>query len=415
MAPTERIVVEGLGRLPQFAHAGLTDTAVFVSGTLGTHGDRLELVGGGVGPETTQALSNIGRILAAAGVTWDEVAKVNVCLADMADAPAMNDAYGTFFTGTPPARMTVGDVALALCARVEIECVAQRPTPSHPDPTPVTADAEAPPRTTGTVERDGESLHFEVVGRGGDRASDAVPLVLSHGAGGNHAAWFQQVAHFARDRTVVVWDHRGYGRSTDHADRSGPQVAVGDLLAVLDHLGIERADLVGQSMGGWTSVGAALQRPGLARTLVLADTLGGITSETIEAALIDRPLATLPTEDTLGSHPALGRPFSAHRPELAHLYQMLGRMGTADPAVILPRLLAVTHDAAEAARLTMPVLCIVGDADPLFPPAAVRALADMLPDARVVEVTACGHSPYFESPAMWNAVVRHFLTEVQTG
>lgn len=416
MPPSERIVVEGLGRLPQFAHAGLTDAIIFVSGTLGTRGDRLELVGGGVGPETTQALANIGLILAAARATWDDVAKVNVCLADMADAPAMNAAYGAFFTGTPPARMTVGDVALALGARVEIECVAQRPTPSQPGPTPATAtaDAEAPPRTTGTVEHDGESLHFEVVGRGGGTGSNAVPLVLSHGAGGNHAAWFQQVAHFARDRTVMVWDHRGYGLSSDRAGRSGPEVAVGDLLAILDHLGIERADLVGQSMGGWTSVGAARQRPELARTLVLADTLGGVTSPTIEAALIDRPLAALPTEDSLGAHPALGRSFSAREPELAHLYQMLGRMGTADPAVILPRLLAVTYDAAEAARLTMPVLCIVGDADPLFPPDAVRALADLLPDARVVEVTGCGHSPYFESPALWNAVVRHFLSEVQS-
>lgn len=267
-------------------------------------------------------------------------------------------------------------------------------------------DRPALSRKIGFVDHDGESLYHEVVGDGG------VPLVLSHGAGGNHAAWFQQVAPFASDRTVVTWDHRGYGRSTDRADRSGPQVAVGDLLAVLDHLGIERADLVGQSMGGWTTVGVALARPALARSLVLADTLGGFTSDAIAAGLETRPKGAFSATPTLGWHPALGSAFSAREPERAHLYQSLGQMGSADAAVILPRLLAVTHDAAEAARLTMPVLCLVGDRDQLFPPSSIRALADLLPDARVVEVSGAGHSPYFEDPGAWNRAVDQFLSDV---
>lgn len=392
-----RLVVDGLGRLPQFAHAGLTDELVFVSGTLGT-GDALGLVEGGVGPETTQTLRNIERILAAAGAGWDDVVKVSVFLADMAEFAAMNEAYGAFFEGTPPARITVGGVGLALGARVEVECIAQRTSPP--------AAAVSLPRRTGFVEHDGESIYYEVVGEGG------VPLVLSHGAGGNHAAWYQQVAPFAADRTVVTWDHRGYGRSTDRADRSGPEVAVGDLLALVDALGIDSADLVGQSMGGWTSVGAALARPAVARSLVLADTLGGFMSPAIIAGLTRRPPVVSDVGETLGVHPALGSAFSVREPERAHLYQSLGRMGSADPAVILPRLLAVTHDAADAARLTMPVLCIVGDQDPLFPPSSVRALADLLPNARVVEISGCGHSPYFEDAAAWNAAVRQFLVTV---
>lgn len=405
MARTDRLVIEGLGRLPQFSHAGLTDDLIFVAGTLGTGGG-LALVDGGAGPETTQTLTNVERILAAGGAGWDDVVKVSVYLADMGDFPAMNEAYGAFFEGfegtTPPARITVGGVDLALGARVEIECVARRRPP-----TAATDLAAAPARRTGFVDHDGERIYFEVVGEGG------VPLVLSHGAGGNHAAWYQQVAPFATDRTVVTWDHRGYGRSTDRADRSGPEVAVGDLLAVLDDLGIGRADLVGQSMGGWTVVGAALARPSLARSLVLADTLGGFTSDAIADALAGRPAGAFAAPEVLGAHPALGAAFSAREPERAHLYQSLGRMGSAEPAVILPRLLAVTHDAAEGARLTMPVLCVVGDRDPLFPPASVRALADLLPDARVVEICGSGHSPYFEDPAMWNAVVRHFLDRLE--
>lgn len=404
MPPTERLVVDGLGRLPQFAHAGLTDDLVFVAGTLGT-GDGLGLVEGGVGPETTQTLANVGRILAAAGATWDDVVKVSVYLADLGDFAAMNEAYGAFFEGTPPARITIGGVDLALGARVELECIARRPATEASPP----AAGAAPSRRTSFVEHDGERIHFEVVG---EEHGDAVPLVLSHGAGGNHAVWYQQVAPFATDRMLVTWDHRGYGRSTDHADRSGPEVAVGDLLAVLDHLGVARADLVGQSMGGWTTVGVALARPGLARSLVLADTLGGFTSDAITAGLSRRHRGAPPAADRLGSHRALGESFSAREPEKAHLYQSLGAMGSADADAVITRLLAVTHDAAEAARLTMPVLCIVGDRDPLFPPAAIRALADLLPDARVVEISGCGHSPYFEDPEPWNAAVRQFLGQL---
>ncbi|EQD51796.1 alpha/beta hydrolase fold protein [mine drainage metagenome] len=163
-----------------------------------------------------------------------------------------------------------------------------------------------------------------------------LPLVLSHGAGGNHAVWYQQVAPFARGRAVVIWDHRGYGRSSDRAGRSGPAVATGDLLAILDHLGVERADLVGQSMGGWTTVGAALARPGLARSLVLSDTLGGFSSGAIDAALAQPRRVPSAPADLLGSHPALDPAFSTREPERAHLYQALGRMGSADPASSCP-------------------------------------------------------------------------------
>jgi pimeloyl-ACP methyl ester carboxylesterase/enamine deaminase RidA (YjgF/YER057c/UK114 family) len=405
----DRIIVDGLGRLPQFSHASRTDDLVFVAGTLGTADEALALVPGGAGPETTQTLRNVGRILAAAGVGWDDVVKVSVYLADLAgDFAAMNEAYGAFFAdGPPPPRITVGGVDLALGARVEVECVAARPVPAA---STAVRPTDLPARRTGFLDHDGERLHFEVVGE--DRPG--LPLVLSHGAGGNHAVWFQQVATFAADRPVVTWDHRGYGRSTDRADRSGPDVAATDLLALLDHLGIERADLVGQSMGGWTTVGAALARPALARSLVLADTHGGITSPTIRAAFEANAAAGAPrpapgATTALGAHPALDPSFAARDPERAHLYQSLGAMGTADAATILPRLRATSHDAAEAARLTMPILCIVGDRDPLFPPATVRALADLLPDARVVEITGSGHSPYFEDPAAWNAAVAQFL------
>ena len=124
-APNQTIIVEGLGRLPQFAHATVAGDLIFVSGTLGTMGEGFELAPGGTGPETTQTLRNIETILRAAGAELGDLVKVSVYLADMSTFADMNKAYGEFFGDEPPARITVGGAVLALGAAVEIECIAR--------------------------------------------------------------------------------------------------------------------------------------------------------------------------------------------------------------------------------------------------------------------------------------------------
>ena len=120
----EKIVAQGLARLPAFSHAVIAGDHVHVSGTLGTVDDTMELAEGGVGPQTTQTLRNIERILETAGLGLADVVKMNVYVSDMADFEAMNQAYLAVIGDSPPARVTVGGVALALGAAVEIDCVA---------------------------------------------------------------------------------------------------------------------------------------------------------------------------------------------------------------------------------------------------------------------------------------------------
>ena len=122
----EKIVVEGLARVPSFSHAVIAGDFVHVAGSLGTVGDSTELVEGGVGPQTTQTIRNIERILEAAGVGLGNVVKMNVYLSDMADFQLMNEAYIEAIGDSPPARITVGGVDLALGGAVEIDCVAYR-------------------------------------------------------------------------------------------------------------------------------------------------------------------------------------------------------------------------------------------------------------------------------------------------
>lgn len=126
-AGPRRVVVDGVGRLPAFSHAVVAGDLIFVSGMLGTRPGSTELVPGGVGPQTAQALRNVETILAAEGATLRDVAKCTVYLADMADYAAMNEAYIPFFAGGPPARATVAAGGLAFGAALELDCIAEHP------------------------------------------------------------------------------------------------------------------------------------------------------------------------------------------------------------------------------------------------------------------------------------------------
>jgi 2-iminobutanoate/2-iminopropanoate deaminase len=121
-----RVNAEGLARLPAFSHAVVAGDFIYVSGTLGMKPNSMDLVEGGIGPETTQALRHIESILEACGASLDDVVKVSVFLADMGTFADMNEAYLRVMGSDPPARITVGRADLAFKAAVEIDCIAYK-------------------------------------------------------------------------------------------------------------------------------------------------------------------------------------------------------------------------------------------------------------------------------------------------
>ena len=107
----------------------------------------------------------------------------------------------------------------------------------------------------------GINLYYETQGSG-----DEV-FVFAHGAGGNHLSWWNQVPAFAERGRVVTFDHRAFGQSLD-TDGRGAGAFVDDLEALLDHLGIERATLIAQSMGGLSAMGFTLRHERRVKALV---------------------------------------------------------------------------------------------------------------------------------------------------
>lgn len=126
-AEIEHIYPEGVARLPVFTPAVRLGDVLYLSGAIGTRPGELALVEGGIEAETRQTLENIRSVLHASGADLEDVVKCSVFLADIAEYAAMNEVYGAFWGGTPPARSALAASGLALGARVEIECIARAP------------------------------------------------------------------------------------------------------------------------------------------------------------------------------------------------------------------------------------------------------------------------------------------------
>ncbi|WP_104129539.1 alpha/beta fold hydrolase [Cryobacterium sp. N21] len=248
---------------------------------------------------------------------------------------------------------------------------------------------------------DGEMIWYETAGSGPD-------LILSHGLGGNAATWYQQVPYFAQRYRVITWDQRGFGRSGNLQKNHGPASAVKDLIMLMDTLEVEKADLVGQSMGGWVTLGTAIAVPDRVRSIVLACTTAGIP---VKFSASDTPIApSTSMKRGLGEHPAIGGRLQSLDLARAYLYQALGSFGHRPPDDEFFRILqefTFKTDALKSFRGR--ALLIAGELDVLMTPERIRSAARYLSAPTVVEMSDRGHSPYFEDPQPWNDLVAKFL------
>ncbi|MEW6999365.1 alpha/beta fold hydrolase [Colwelliaceae bacterium BS250] len=242
-------------------------------------------------------------------------------------------------------------------------------------------------------------FYYEVHGEG-------EAIVLAHGLGGNHATWYQQVAVLAKAYKVITFDHRGFGLSTD-LDKLGRAGFVGDLLALLDHLNIEQAALVGQSMGGGTVINFAHQYPSRVAGLVIADSLHGLT-ETADIANIMNE-ARNNTGDLSQLERVLGASFRAEHTAETLLYQQINSFNATDKSNLQGTYSEHKVTPQQVSDLSVPVMFIAGQDDILFPIAAIRLMQEQVGGAFIVEFDHCGHSAFYERAQEFNDSVLTFL------
>ncbi len=242
---------------------------------------------------------------------------------------------------------------------------------------------------------------------------DGPAIVFLHGRGGNHLSWWQQVPHFSARYRCIAIDHREFGQSVDITDGPGRKAFADDLHQLLDHLKVERACLVGQSMGGFTALSFALREPDRVAGLVLADTTGGIASADIGSEM-RKNVAALPADPAARS---LAAGFGQHAPELAFLYGALGRLTPSIRESLEDLLLSEDGPAlaelADWAVYKVPTLVIVGAADVMITPVTAHMVAAHLSGAQLEVIQDAGHSAYFEKPKEFNALLAAFAATLR--
>jgi 3-oxoadipate enol-lactonase len=257
------------------------------------------------------------------------------------------------------------------------------------------------------------------------------PLLLIMGLAADSTAWLFQVPELARHYRTIVFDNRGVGRSSKPRGPYTIHEMADDAAGLLDVIGIERAHVVGVSMGGMIAQELALRHPKRVRGLVLGCTFPEPDAEAERqrqfslARFGGRVTASGETEIEVSAvdplmlfQHLLPRVFNQSfiDRELPKLLQIFGgalQYGFSLEAILGQVEAIMGHRATDRLReITAPTLVITGDADLLVSPANSDVLARNIPGAKLVKIPGGSHGFNFETPDVFNREVIDFLAGV---
>jgi pimeloyl-ACP methyl ester carboxylesterase len=269
------------------------------------------------------------------------------------------------------------------------------------------------PNDSGILAVPGASLYWESTGRG-------PALVLVHAGIADHTMWDDDVPVLAAGHRVVTYDGRGYGRSasTDVAFSNRA-----DIVALLDHLGLDRAALLGCSRGGQIALDFALEQPGRVSALVLvASGPGGLQHDPTpeELVLFESEEPMWLAKDWAGVADLDVRLWVdgvGQAPDRvpASIRERVRTMSRANYDAEYPEGQPIVLDPPAAGRLGevgVPTLIVHGDLDVSAIGAAVEALERGIAGARRVTLPGVAHMVNLERPVELRRVVLDFLAEV---
>ena len=241
-----------------------------------------------------------------------------------------------------------------------------------------------------------------------DTGGTGEAVVFLHANTGSSRVWEYQIPAFvARGYRVIAYDRRGFGRTVIDPAGAQPGTGADDLLALMNHLKIDRFHLVGTAAGGFVAFDFALSFPQRLRSLVVANSIGGVQDEDyLELGRRLRPpqFNALPPDFR-----ELSPTYRAANPQGAQRWIDLERVsrpeGTA-PVVQTMRN-KVTFSLLEGIKV--PTLLLTGDADLYSPPAILRMFAARIKNSESVVVPEAGHSAYWEQPDVFNRTVLTFI------
>lgn len=265
----------------------------------------------------------------------------------------------------------------------------------------------------------GVKLYYEVTG-------DGPPIVFCHEFAGDYRSWQPQVEAFSDEYRCITYSHRGYPPSDvpEDVDSYTQEILVEDLRGLLDHLGLERAHVVGLSMGGNVALNFALTHPQRCLTTVVAGCGAGTVEREQFERDNDRVVKYLQTSGmaafaTMYAEGAARVTFKQKdhagwelfREQLAEHSATGSALTMAGVIRHRPTIFALKD---RMNQLTVPTLIVVGDEDePCIEPGIF--MKRQIATSGLVMLPQSGHTINLEEPALFNQVVRDFHSAVDAG
>jgi pimeloyl-ACP methyl ester carboxylesterase len=268
---------------------------------------------------------------------------------------------------------------------------------------------------------DGTRLYYEEAGVG-------IPVLFVCEFAGDHRSWEPQMRSFSRRYRCIVYAPRGYPPSDVPPDVGAysQDIAVSDAVSVLDSLNIERAHVVGMSMGGFTSLHLGLRHSSRTRSIVVGSTGYGAHPDAAESfrAESEAIAAAFEAEGSDGIAPryAVGPArvqFQNKDPrgwaEFAHQLAEHSSLGSANTMRGVQRERPSLYDLRESlAHCEVPTLLVVGDEDEGCLDTTLM-LKRTMPSSGLAVLPRTGHTVNLEEPEQFNRLVLDFLSSVDAG
>lgn len=248
------------------------------------------------------------------------------------------------------------------------------------------------------LDRNGVKIHYEVHGSG-------PTILLSHGYSSTSRMWDGQVAALKDRYQVIVWDFRGHGESDYPTDPAlySEGLTIGDMRALLDRVGADKAIVAGLSLGGYMSLAFHASHPGRVRALMLFDTGPGFKKDEARAKWNETANARAAKFDAEGLK-ALNQ---SDEVKLTRHRDATGLAGAARG------MLAQQNDRViqSLEGIKVPTLVLVGADDTNFL-AATDYMAAKIKGSTKVVIPNAGHAANLHQPALFNQAVEAFLAKL---
>ncbi len=258
------------------------------------------------------------------------------------------------------------------------------------------------------AEVNGVRLYYELCG-----PQEGQPLVFVNGLLTDTRSWAQHVPAFENRYRILLYDARGQGRSEKPPGPYPIALHARDLAALLDHLNMGRANLVGLSNGGAALLCLALERPDLAKKLVVADGYSHVDAlleakleAWVAAARISSELRFL-----VATPYVWGNRFLEKNKELFDLFKEKAEEFPQEAAVNLIAGAKEQHTSDRLGEIRAPTLIVVGEEDILTPLKHARFIHERIPGSKLFVIPQGGHAAPLEQPGMFTRAVREFLQE----